>query len=209
MHAIYETLRTVPMFHFEEDITCKELFRIYGSTKRPKRHHSFICPYLKILKLKDETILNDTPSGTADMITIELAGQEFVLLSAGPYFKFTPAVSFLIACDTVTEVETLWGRLSENGDALMPLDSYPFSKKYGWIADKYGLSWQVMYTENAEIKQKITPTLMFVGEQCGNAEEAMNFYTSIFQNSKLGVYSAMVRVLLQISQVQYMQELHT
>lgn len=154
--------------------------------KEAEEASGFYMSLFKDAKLKDKTIINDTPSGTADMVTIELAGQEFVLLSAGPYFKFTPAVSFLIACDTVTEVELLWERLIENGEALMQLDSYPFSKKYGWVMDKYGLSWQVMYTEDAELKQKFTPTLMFVGEQCGKAEEAMNFYTSIFHDSKMG-----------------------
>lgn len=137
-------------------------------------------------KLKDKTVLNDTPSGTVDMITVELAGQEFMLLSAGPYFKFTPAVSFLIACNTVAEVETLWGKLIENGEALMPLDIYPFSEKCGWVMDRYGLSWQVMYMGDFEIKQKITPTLMFVGDNCGNAEDAIKFYTSMFNDSKIG-----------------------
>ncbi|MDO0825279.1 VOC family protein [Desulfosporosinus nitroreducens] len=137
-------------------------------------------------KLKDKTILNDTPSGSVDMITIELAGQEFMLLSAGPLFKFTPAVSFLIACSSVSEVERLWGKLIENGTALMELDSYPFSEKYGWVMDKYGLSWQVMYMGDFEIKQKITPTLMFVGDQCGNAEDAIRFYTSLFKHSSVG-----------------------
>lgn len=137
-------------------------------------------------KLKDKTILNDTPSGSVDMITIELAGQEFMLLSAGPLFKFTPAVSFLIACSSVAEVERLWGKLIENGAALMELGAYPFSEKYGWLIDKYGLSWQVMYMGDFEIKQKITPTLMFVGDQCGNAEEAIRFYTTVFEHSSIG-----------------------
>ncbi|ODA39436.1 VOC family protein [Desulfosporosinus sp. BG] len=137
-------------------------------------------------KLKDKTILNDTPSGSVDMITVELAGQEFMLLSAGPLFKFTPAVSFLIACSSVAEVERLWGKLIEDGVALMGLDSYPFSEKYGWVMDKYGLSWQVMYMGDFEIKQKITPTLMFVGDQCGKAEEVIRFYTSLFKHSSVG-----------------------
>jgi predicted 3-demethylubiquinone-9 3-methyltransferase (glyoxalase superfamily) len=137
-------------------------------------------------KLKNKTILNDTPSGTVDMITVELAGQEFMLLSAGPLFRFTPAVSFLIACNTVAEVEMLWKKLSEKGEALMPLGTYPHSEKYGWVMDKYGLSWQVMHMGDFEIKQKITPTLMFVGEQCGNTEAAIQFYTSVFNDSKIG-----------------------
>jgi len=137
-------------------------------------------------RLKDKTILNDTPSGSVDMITIELAGQEFMLLSAGPLFKFTPAVSFLIACSSVAEVERLWEKLIENGEALMALDVYPFSEKYGWLMDKYGLSWQVMYMGDFEIEQKITPTLMFVGDQCGNAEDAIRFYTTVFEHSSVG-----------------------
>ena len=137
-------------------------------------------------RLKNKTILNGTPSGSVDMITIELAGQEFMLLSAGPLFKFTPAVSFLIACSSIEEVEALWKKLIENGAALMALDAYPFSEKYGWVIDKYGLSWQVMYMGDFEIKQKITPTLMFVGDQCGNAEEAIRFYTTLFKHSSVG-----------------------
>ncbi len=137
-------------------------------------------------KLIDKTILKDTPSGDAEMFTIELDSQEFVLLSAGPYFKFTPAVSFVVACNTKEEVERLWEKLIEGGMALMPLDSYPFSEKYGWVADKYGLSWQIMYVGDTKITQKITPSLMFVGDQCGNAEEAVRLYTSVFKNSGIG-----------------------
>ncbi|AFQ44367.1 VOC family protein [Desulfosporosinus meridiei] len=136
--------------------------------------------------LKDKTILSGTPSGSVDMITIELAGQEFMLLSAGPLFKFTPSVSFRIACSSSEEVEGLWGKLIEKGAALMPLDTYPFSQKYGWLVDKYGLSWQIMHMGDMGIKQKITPTLMFVGDQCGNAEDAIRFYSTIFEHSSVG-----------------------
>ena len=136
-------------------------------------------------RLIDKTILNNTPSGTAEMFTIEIAGQEFMLISAGPYFKFTPAISFIISCNTLGEVDKYWNKLIQDGIALMPIDSYPFSERYGWVCDKYGLSWQIMYVGDAEIKQKITPALMFVGDQCGKAEEAINFYISTFKNSKI------------------------
>ncbi|ABR48076.1 3-demethylubiquinone-9 3-methyltransferase [Alkaliphilus metalliredigens QYMF] len=145
----------------------------------------FYLSVFKDSKLKYKTTLNDTPSGAVDMLTIELEGQEFMLLSAGPLFKLTPAVSFLIACNSKEEVDMLWEKLIENGETLMPLDAYPFSEKYGWLIDQYGLSWQVMYMEDYEIKQKITPTLMFVGDQCGNTEEAINFYTDVFNDSKI------------------------
>lgn len=126
--------------------------------------------------------LHNTPSGNVEMLTIKLLDQEFMMISAGPYFTFNPSVSFLIACETKEDVEALWGKLSQGGMPLMELGEYPFSQKYGWIQDKYGVSWQIMFMNNLKMKQKITPTLMFVGENCGKAEEAINFYVSVFNN---------------------------
>jgi predicted 3-demethylubiquinone-9 3-methyltransferase (glyoxalase superfamily) len=68
----------------------------------------------------------------------------------------------------------------------MALGQYPFSARYGWTQDRFGLSWQVMFMGEREINQKIIPTLMFAGEQCGKAEEAINFYASVFHNAKVG-----------------------
>lgn len=136
--------------------------------------------------VKNVSTIHDTPSGEADIVTIDLAGQEFILLSAGPLFKFTPAVSFLIACDSKEEAEAFWSKLSEGGTALMELGKYPFSETYGWTTDRYGLSWQVMAMGDRTINQKITPTLMFVGDVAGKAEDAINFYASVFDESKIG-----------------------
>ncbi len=136
-------------------------------------------------KIKSTTTLHNTPSGSVDLVMIELAGQEFALISAGPYFKFTPAVSFLIACDTREEVDRLWAELSKQGSELMPLGEYPFSERYAWVQDRYGLSWQIMFLGESKISQKITPTLMFVGENSGRAEEAINFYGSLFPEHKI------------------------
>ena len=136
-------------------------------------------------KIKSTTTLQNTPSGPVDVVNIELFGQDFTLLSAGPHFKFTPAVSFLVACDSKEEVDAIWRGLSDGGSVLMELGSYPFSERYGWTQDRYGLSWQVMFMGERPIQQKITPTLMFVGEQCGRAEEAINFYLSVFHDAKV------------------------
>jgi predicted 3-demethylubiquinone-9 3-methyltransferase (glyoxalase superfamily) len=154
--------------------------------KEAKEAAAFYTSVFENSKIKDTTTLHNTPSGSVDMLTIELYGQEFTLLAAGPFFKFNPSISFLVACQTKDEVEVLWEKLSAGGVALMELGAYPFSEKYGWTQDKYGLSWQVMFTGEYEVKQKITPTLMFVGEVCGKAEEAINFYASIFNESKVG-----------------------
>ena len=145
----------------------------------------FYTSIFKDSRLKNVTTLHNTPSGTVEIITIEVLGQEFTLISAGPLFKFNPSVSFLVACSTKEEVNELWKKLSEGGTALMDLGEYPFSEKYGWVQDKYGLSWQIMFMGDHKIKQRIIPTLMFVGKQNGKAEEAINFYSSVFGNVRL------------------------
>ncbi|HEY0157136.1 MAG TPA: VOC family protein [Thermoanaerobaculia bacterium] len=136
-------------------------------------------------RVKSTTTLHDTPSGSVDIVTIELAGQELTLLSAGPLFKFTPAISFLVSCTSIEEVDRLWSGLSHGGSVLMELGSYPFSERYGWTQDRYGLSWQVLYAGNRPIRQKITPTLMFTEKQSGKAEEAMTFYASVFHDARI------------------------
>lgn len=137
-------------------------------------------------KITDVTTITDTPSGDCDIVSFELLGQPFMAISAGPLFKFTPAISFLVRCQTTDQVDALWAKLSEGGSELMPLDSYPFSERYGWTTDRYGLSWQVMHDSRGEIDQAIIPTLMYVGDVCGRAEEAIDHYTSVFPNSRIG-----------------------
>jgi len=154
--------------------------------KEAREASEFYASIFKDSKVKNTTTLHNTPSGSVDLVTIELSGQEFRLISAGPLFKFNPSISFLVACKTKDEVDALWKRLSERGTALMELGEYPFSERYGWTQDRYGLSWQVMFAGEREIKQKITPTLMFVGDVCGKAEEAIQLYTSVFRRSKVG-----------------------
>lgn len=130
--------------------------------------------------------LHDTPSGDTDVVSFMVSGQAFLAISAGPLFRFNPSVSFLVACQTAAEVDALWDRLFEAGTALMPLQAYPFSERYGWLQDKYGLSWQVMAAGNRPIRQQITPTLMFVGAVCGKAEEAITYYASLFKHAAIG-----------------------
>jgi predicted 3-demethylubiquinone-9 3-methyltransferase (glyoxalase superfamily) len=114
--------------------------------------------------------------------TFELMGQQFFALDGGPIFKFTPAISFFVNGETEAEVDALWRELSNAGLVLMEFQRYSFSEKFGWLKDKYGVSWQINLGPR---EQKISPFLLFVGEQHGKAEEAINFYTSVFSNSSI------------------------
>jgi predicted 3-demethylubiquinone-9 3-methyltransferase (glyoxalase superfamily) len=140
-------------------------------------------------KLTNVTTLHNTPSGDCDIVSFELAGQPFRAISAGPLFRLNPSISFHIRCSSKSEVDEIWAKLSPGGKVLMPLGSYPFSERYGWIADKYGVSWQVISTGGRELGQRIVPVLMFTGSVSGKAEEAMNFYASVFANSPAGAKS--------------------
>jgi predicted 3-demethylubiquinone-9 3-methyltransferase (glyoxalase superfamily) len=124
------------------------------------------------------------PEGTVMTAEFEIEGMRLVALNGGPIFKFNPSISFLVACRSKEEVDNLWAKLSQGGGpALMELGSYPMSERYGWLQDKHGLSWQLMYVKDREIKQKFVPTLMFTEGQSGKAEMAVNLYTSVFPNS--------------------------
>jgi len=154
--------------------------------KEAKEAAQFYTSVFKNSKITNVTTLHDTPSGDCDVVSFELSGQKFMAISAGPLFKFNPSISFHVKCETKDEVDAIWEKLSAGGTVLMELGEYPFSEKYGWCNDRYGLSWQVIYAGGSEIKQKITPVLMFVGNVCGKAEEAINFYASVFHNAKVG-----------------------
>ena len=129
---------------------------------------------------KDSKILQDAEVA----ITFSIFGQKFMGLNGGPTFKINPSVSFFLFCSSSDEVTEKWDKLSGGGQIMMPLDGYPWSEKYGWCADKYGVNWQIMLSKE-DNTQTITPALMFTGSVSGKAEEAMNFYTSLFPDSKI------------------------
>jgi predicted 3-demethylubiquinone-9 3-methyltransferase (glyoxalase superfamily) len=117
------------------------------------------------------------------VVMFELDGVLFMGLNGGPTFKINPSISFFVFCESEEEVEQKWKLLSEGGGVMMALDKYPWNDKYGWCADKYGVNWQLML--GADARQKIVPSFMFTQGQSGKAEEAINFYTSLFDNSEI------------------------
>ena len=122
------------------------------------------------------------PIGSILTVSFQLAGQNFIAINGGPNFTFTPAISFFVSCETSQELDELWKNLSDESTVLMELGKYPFSEKFGWLEDKYGVSWQLNLTIR---DQKIAPFLMYFGSQYGKAEEAMNFYISLFSQSSV------------------------
>ena len=161
--------------------------------KEAKEATKFYTAIFPNSKITNTTTLHNTPSGDCDIVSFELLGHEFMAISAGPYFKFNPSISFMVNFDpsqdkdAKTWIDAVWAKLAEGGKVLMPLDKYPFSERYGWIQDKYGLSWQLIYTNpEGDERPLIIPSLLFVTKGCDKAEEATDFYLSIFKNSKRG-----------------------
>ncbi|WP_395062878.1 VOC family protein [Flavobacterium sp.] len=116
------------------------------------------------------------------MTNFQLNGLHFSALNGGSLYKFSNAISLFVTCNSKEEIDYLWEKFSESGTVVMNLGSYPWNEKYGWIKDKYGLSWQLFLGDK---EQEITPSLLFVNQQFGNAEAAINLYTSIFDGSKI------------------------
>lgn len=158
--------------------------------KAAAEFYTSVFPNSQITKV---TTLHDTPSGDADIVSFTVAGYAFMAISAGPYFKVNPSVSFFVNFDPSRDkdarenLDAAWQKLSAGGKALMELGEYPFSKHYGWIQDKYGVSWQLMLTNpEGEERPFIIPSMMFVGDVSGKCEEATDFYLSVFKNAKRG-----------------------
>lgn len=119
------------------------------------------------------------------VINALLSGQHFMLLNGGPAFRPNASISFYTVMSGEDEIERAWQKLTANGKVMMPLDAYPWSTKYGWVEDQYGVSWQLSLDTNSETGQVFTPTLMYANVQQGNAQSAIDFYMNIFPDSSL------------------------
>lgn len=145
----------------------------------------------------------DTPSGPAGSVEIAeftVFDQPFIAINAGPHFRINPSISFMVNFDPLffgaaetrdqdarNRIDEVWAKLSDGGKVMMPLDEYPFSKRYGWVEDRYGVSWQLILTDPAgEPRPAIIPSLMFTEQNAGKAEEAINYYVSVFRKAQAG-----------------------
>lgn len=135
-------------------------------------------------------------AGEVLTIEFELGGHAFTAINAGPEFSFTPSISFTLNFDPSRDekarenLDALWQKLSDGGEVMMPLDEYPYSKRYGWIKDRYGLTWQLILTNpDGEPRPFIIPSLMFGSTVVNRAEEAILYYTSTFKNASAGMFA--------------------
>ena len=142
--------------------------------KEAKEAAEFYTSVFPNSKIVNASVIRNTPSGDCDIVSFNVLGYSFMAISAGPFFKLNPSLSFMINFDPSQDAEArmkiddIWAKLSEGGVALMPLGAYPFSERYGWIQDKYGVSWQLILTNpGGEKRPPLIPSLMFVGNNCG------------------------------------------
>lgn len=161
--------------------------------KEAKEAAAFYVSLFPDSRVTNVTTLHDTPSGDADTVSFTLAGYDMMAISAGPYFRINPSISFMLnfdpSCmpDARGALDGLWEKLMDGGKALMELQEYPFSKRYGWVQDKFGVSWQLILTDpEGEPRPFIVPALLFTNERSGKAEEATDFYLSVFKDAKRG-----------------------
>ncbi len=161
--------------------------------KQAKEAAAFYTSLFTNSKVTNTTTITDTPSGDCDIVSFELRGQSFMSISAGPYFKINPSISLIVNFftsekrDAKDNIDAVWAKLLDGGKVLMALDKYPFSERYGWIQDKFGLSWQLIVTDPSRgDRSQIMPSIMFTGDRSGKAEEAIKFYLSVFKDSEMG-----------------------
>ena len=129
------------------------------------------------------------------LLTAELRIGDYhvILINAGEEYLPNPALSFFLNfdpsrdSDARTSLHKVWHRLSEGGTALMPLGEYPFSEYYGWVQDRFGVSWQLMLTNpDGAPRPFVVSSLMYCGPAQNRAAEALDFYTATFDDAALG-----------------------
>lgn len=154
---------------------------------------AFYCSVFPGSGVEHDGVVRDTPSGDCDVVYFRLAGQPFMAISAGPAFRFTPAISFIVNFDPGRDpqaqqsLDAAWAQLADGGAVLMPLGADPFSPRYGWVQDRFGLSWQLILSDPDRASRPfVTPSLLFTGDVCGKAEEAAEFYREVFEGSEPG-----------------------
>ena len=160
------------------DNNAEEAMNFYVSIF-PNSNINYVKRWTKDMKLPDESIKIDSVMSAS----FTLDWMQFYAIDGGPMFKFNPSISFYAVFETVAEIDQVWNKLAEGGEVLMPLKRYDWNERYGWLKDQFGVSWQIAKHPLKDVGQPITPLIMFSGEKRGDAEEAIDLYMSVFEDS--------------------------
>jgi len=135
----------------------------------------FYCSLFKNSKITSENQF---------MVAFDLNGAEIMGMNGGPMYKINPSISLFAVCESIDKTNQLWDKLFNGGSEMMTIDKYPWSERYGWLIDKFGMTWQISVVNNPEDKESIRPSMLFTNDLFGKAESAINFYKTIFNNSE-------------------------
>lgn len=135
------------MSNINQKITTFLMFE--GNAEEAMNFYTSLFDQSEIVSISRYDANGSGKEGTVIHATFTLNGQEFMCIDSFVKhdFTFTPAMSLYVTCETEEEIETVFNKLAQDGAILMPLGSYPFSKKFGWLNDKYGVSWQLTLAE--------------------------------------------------------------
>jgi predicted 3-demethylubiquinone-9 3-methyltransferase (glyoxalase superfamily) len=161
-----------------------------GTAEEAARLYTSLVPDARVTAItrygKGGADTHGQPEGKVMTVDLEVGGYRISLLDGGPHFRLTPAISLFVALERESDVDVVWEALSEGGSVLMPLDRHPWSQKYGWLSDRFGVSWQISLGKRSDIGgQAMAPSLLFVGSQHGKTEAALQHYTSVFAESSV------------------------
>ena len=116
-----------------------------GRAEEAMKFYTTLFPNSRILQITRYGANDTGAEGTVQHATFTLNGQEFMCIDSNIQhdFTFTPSISLYVRCESEEEIDRAFAALAEGGQILMPLDRYPFSTKFGWLADQFGVSWQL------------------------------------------------------------------
>lgn len=116
------------------------------------------------------------------LVVFNLRGHRLWGMNGGPKYRPDPSISLFAKLNSPEEVDRAAEIISKTGKFMMPLGEYPWSSRYAWIEDRFGVSWQIYFGDDGT-EAHISPTMMFSGDNAGRAQEAIGFYSSIFDDS--------------------------
>jgi predicted 3-demethylubiquinone-9 3-methyltransferase (glyoxalase superfamily) len=152
----------------------KQIYPCLWFDNQAKEAATFYCSIFKNSKIISETQV---------VTSFKLNGKQILGLNGGPMFQISPSISFVVNCDSVVEANRVWDALIDGGHAMMEIDNYPWSERYGWLIDKFNMTWQISSTGKGDGKLRFLPCFLFTDKKFGKAGEAIKFYSSVFENA--------------------------